>query len=76
MDTLLICEAKSKRSGERCRNFASKGKLVCRIHGGKSTGAKTKKGKHRQMMASWKHGLRSIEPREEAKQYLRNDKRI
>lgn len=58
---------KSKRSGKRCRHFASKGKLVCRIHGGKSTGAKTKKGKHRQRIASWKHGLRSIEALEEAK---------
>jgi hypothetical protein len=33
----------------------------CHLHGGKSTGAKTKAGKLRQKMASWKHGLRSKE---------------
>ena len=61
MDTLPICEAKSKQSGLRCKNFATKGKHVCRIHGGKSTGAKTPEGKHRQKMASWKHGRESKE---------------
>ena len=30
------CTAKSKRSGERCKNNAMKGKTVCHIHGGKS----------------------------------------
>lgn len=30
------CTAKSKRSGERCKNYASVGKTVCHIHGGKS----------------------------------------
>lgn len=52
-------------SEQRCKNFASKDKLVCRIHGGKSTGAKTTEGKYRQKMASWKHGLRSKETIEE-----------
>lgn len=33
----------------------------CHLHGGKSTGAKTKAGKVRQKMASWKHGRRSHE---------------
>ncbi len=33
------CTAKSKRSGERCRNHAVHGKTVCHIHGGKSSGA-------------------------------------
>lgn len=33
----------------------------CHLHGGKSTGAKTKAGKLRQKMASWKHGHRSKE---------------
>lgn len=33
----------------------------CHLHGGKSTGAKTKAGKLRQKMASWKHGRRSQE---------------
>ncbi len=37
------CTAKSKRSGERCKCYAMKGKTVCRIHGGRSTGPKKKK---------------------------------
>lgn len=40
----------------------------CRLHGGKSTGAKTPDGRQRQKMASWKHGLRSAEAREERRQ--------
>jgi hypothetical protein len=35
----LRCAAKSKRSGEQCRAPAIKGKRVCRMHGGRSTGA-------------------------------------
>lgn len=33
------CSAKSKRSGERCKNRAMTGKKVCRIHGGKAVPA-------------------------------------
>jgi len=65
MDTLPICVAKSKQSGKQCRNYASKGKRVCRIHGGRSTGAKTTEGKRRQKLASWKHGGYSKEFKEE-----------
>lgn len=65
MDTLPICQAHSKQAGRRCKNFATKGKAVCHIHGGKSAGAKTIAGKIRQKMASWKHGERSKEVREE-----------
>ncbi|MFR1534295.1 MAG: HGGxSTG domain-containing protein, partial [Bilophila wadsworthia] len=32
------CTAKSKRSGEQCRNHAVKGKTKCRIHGGANDG--------------------------------------
>lgn len=39
----------------------------CHLHGGKSTGAKTKAGKLRQKMASWKHGRRSRETIERAR---------
>lgn len=66
MDTLPICQAHSKQAGRRCKNFATKGKAVCHIHGGKSTGAITPKGKIQQKMASWKHGGRSKEMREES----------
>ena len=30
------CTAKSKQSGERCKNWASRGMKVCHIHGGKT----------------------------------------
>ena len=65
MDRLPICHAKSKQSGQQCKNFATKGKGVCRIHGGASCGSKTPEGKLKQKMASWKHGLRSAEAVEE-----------
>jgi hypothetical protein len=77
MDTLPICEARSKQSGLKCRNFATKGKLVCHIHGGLSTGPKTEEGRLRQHMASWKHGMRSKAAIEEARQmreYIRQCK--
>lgn len=32
----MQCKAKSKRSGERCKNNAMIGQEVCRLHGGKS----------------------------------------
>lgn len=65
MDTLPICEARSKQSGYRCKNFVTKGKQVCRMHGGRSCGAQTKEGKQLQKMASWTHGRRSKEVLEE-----------
>jgi hypothetical protein len=44
------CAAKSKRSQERCRNFACRGSHVCRMHGGKSrrgvTHPRFKDGRH------------------------------
>lgn len=67
LDSLPICGARSKRSGLQCRNFATKGKRVCHIHGGLSTGARSIEGKARQRNASWKHGIRSKEAREEAR---------
>lgn len=32
------CQAKAKSTGQQCRNIAVKGKSVCQIHGGRSTG--------------------------------------
>lgn len=34
----MQCTAKSKRSGEQCKNHAMKGKTKCRIHGGANNG--------------------------------------
>jgi len=50
------CSAKSKRSQERCRNPAIKGKTKCKHHGGRSTGSKTLEGKARQIAANTVHG--------------------
>jgi len=39
------CQAKAKSTGQRCKNVVIKGKRVCYLHGGKSTGPKTERGK-------------------------------
>ena len=53
------CTAKSKRSGSRCRAPALKGKSVCRMHGGKSTGPKTQEGRRLSGTAKLVHGAAS-----------------
>lgn len=55
ISNLPKCQAIAKHSGKRCGQIAMKGKRVCYIHGGKSTGA-PKKNKN-----AWKHGERSGE---------------
>ncbi len=50
------CKAHNRQGG-RCRRFAVKGKSVCCLHGGKSTGAKTMEGKERARLANYKHGF-------------------
>jgi len=59
------CSAKSKRSQERCRNPAIKGKTKCKHHGGRSTGSRTPEGKTRQIEANTKHGNETRAIREE-----------
>lgn len=54
------CKAKSKRSGEQCKNFAIKGSGVCRMHGARG-GPKTKDGRRACKTASLKHGMYSEE---------------
>jgi hypothetical protein len=41
------CQAMSKRTRQQCGAPASRGKKVCRFHGGASTGAKTEAGRLR-----------------------------
>ena len=53
------CKAKSKHSGQRCRKPAIKGKLVCRTHGGASTGPRTVQGRARCAAAKTVHGTDS-----------------
>jgi len=67
---LKLCGAKARTNGHQpCRQPAmANGR--CRLHGGltRNSGAKTPEGKLRQKMASWKHGRRSKEALEEARQ--------
>lgn len=66
------CGAKTRVSviSDSCRRIAMPNGR-CHLHGGKSTGAKTKVGKMRQKMASWKHGRRSKEAIEKTR-FLKN----
>ena len=59
------CSAKSKRSQERCRNPAIKGKTKCKHHGGYSTGSKSAEGKAKQIAANTKYGTETRAIREE-----------
>jgi len=54
--TCTQCNALSKRSRQRCKAPAIKGKTKCRFHGGKSTGAKTAEGRARIAKAHTVHG--------------------
>jgi len=63
------CQAKSKRSGDQCRKAAMRGKMVCRTHGGASTGPKTPEGRQRCAEAKTVHGreTRAIRAKRDAK---------
>lgn len=58
------CKAKSKRSGERCKNFAIKQWGVCRMHGA-GGGPKTVKGRKKCVTVSLKHGFYAKKTNEE-----------
>ena len=61
----IQCSAKSKRSQERCRNPAMKGKNTCLHHGGRSRGSITISGRARQIAANTIHGRETRAIREE-----------
>ena len=50
------CQALSKRTKRQCGAPAVRDKRVCRFHGGKSTGPKTKEGRKRCGIAKTVHG--------------------
>ena len=54
--TCLQCNALSKRTRERCRAPAIKGKTKCRFHGGRSTGPRTAEGRAGVAAANTVHG--------------------
>ena len=59
------CQAMSKRSRQRCKAPAMKGKAVCRTHGGLSTGPNTQAGRLRCAEAKTIHGSETREARNE-----------
>ncbi|PDH32283.1 MAG: hypothetical protein CNF02_12580 [OM182 bacterium MED-G28] len=54
--TCTQCNALSKRTRQRCKAPAIKGKTKCRFHGGKSTGPRTAEGRARIAKAHTVHG--------------------
>lgn len=54
--SLPRCAAQAKSSGKQCGNPAMRGKRVCWIHGGRSTGPRTIEGALRSQTANLKHG--------------------
>ena len=61
----MRCQAKN-RAGSQCAKPAVRGKIVCRNHGGRSTGATTPEGLARIKAANTTHGRSTPEGRERA----------
>lgn len=55
--SVKLCGAKARQNNHRpCRQPGMKTNGRCRLHGGKSTGAKTPEGTIRAAQANFKHG--------------------
>jgi hypothetical protein len=59
------CQAKAKRTGQQCRRPATKEKMVCKLHGGYSTGPRTQAGRERCARARLIHGRETTAIRDE-----------
>jgi len=59
------CQATAKSTRQQCRRPATKGKRVCKLHGGHSTGPKTPEGRQRCAAAKTIHGQETTKIREE-----------
>ncbi len=70
------CQAMSKRSRQRCKAPAMKGKTVCLTHGGRSTGPKTKAGRQRCAEAKTIHGFETRKARNERAEGMRRLREI
>ena len=66
--TCQQCSARSRRTGVQCKAPALIGKLVCRNHGGLSTGPKTGQGRKRCAEAKTIHGNEARAKRAERSQ--------
>lgn len=62
----VACGAKT-RSGQPCKCPAVRGKARCRLHGGRSTGAKTPEGLAKLRALHLKHGRSTTEAKAEAR---------
>lgn len=57
-NTVKLCTARSKQNDHKpCRQPGMLTNGKCRMHGGKSTGPKTKIGKRKSAQANYKHGF-------------------
>lgn len=68
------CKAKSKRSQVQCLKWAVRGKETCRMHGAKSKGPKTRKGRELSKLAALKHGRytkKSLQENREIRELIR-----
>ena len=61
----IQCQATAKSTRRQCQRPATKGKPVCKLHGGKSTGPKTPEGRQRCAEARLVHGQETTSIRKE-----------
>ena len=64
------CQAKSKRTKQQCRSPAIRGKRVCKVHGGRSTGPRTQQGRNLCGAARRIHGQETRQKRARRQQAL------
>ena len=71
MSRCARCQAASKRSKRQYLKPAIRGKRVCRVHGGRSTGPTTPQGRKRCAEAKTIHGWETREKRHTRAEKLR-----
>jgi len=59
------CQATAKSTRRQCQRPATKGKPVCKLHGGKSTGPRTPEGRQRCAEGRLVHGQETTSMRKE-----------